>query len=240
MRPLAEIQADLAALGRPRMPVGVDPKAIEAWRVELAAWNAAHPGRQADYVALLDEWDAYDAAQAERHAGAAALTRAGVPSRVLTAALAARETPAVALAREWLAGPKPWLVLMGGTGVGKSVAAAVALVDASKARQSCLWVPAVELATRAGGFDGVAFGLRCKGADVLVLDDVGMEHGNDFARSVLSEVLQHRHENEARTVITTNLSGADFARRLDARLVDRIRSACVSKALVGPSLRGEP
>jgi DNA replication protein DnaC len=131
------------------MPIGVDPKAIEAWRVELAAWNAANPERQSDYVRLLEEWDAYDAAQADRHAGAAALTRAGVPSRVLAAAMAARDTPAVALAREWLAGSKPWLVLMGGTGVGKSVAAAVALAAASKARQSCLWVPAVELTTRA-------------------------------------------------------------------------------------------
>ena len=200
--------------------------------------SEANPGGDERYQTLLDERDACEARHQANRALEASLTRAGVPSRVLAVAMAPRPEGPVVLAREWLQSGKPWLVLLGSTGVGKSVAAGVACVEAAQAGASVLWLPAAELATRAGGFDGQTFALRCKGVGLLVVDDFGTEHASDFARSVMLEVLMHRHENGERTVVTSNLAGVDFAKRIGSRMADRMRNAGRSKEFAGPSLRG--
>ena len=53
--------------------------------------------------------------------------------------------------------------------------------------------------------------------DVLALDDLGVEHQSDFGRSVLTEILLHRHEDGGRTVVTSNLDGEAFRRRIGQR-----------------------
>ena len=236
-RTVSDVQADIARLARPRMPVpATSPAVLQAWRFELESWRAATPDGDTRYEALLAEWDTLEA-EAKKHRELEAWgERAGIPQRTLRAALSAREEAPILLTREWLATSKTWLVLMGGVGTGKSVAAAWALLQSRPKR--CMWETAVGLAARAGGFDGQTHALRLKGCDVLVVDDLGVEHSSEFGRSVLAEVLLHRHEEGLSTVLTTNLSGAAFRERVGERLADRIRGDCATRAFGGDSLRG--
>lgn len=238
MRPLTEIQADIAALGRPRFPLSPTPETCAEFRGRLQAWRDVNPDGDARYEILLAEWDAYEKAASASATAKTQLERAGVPNRAANTMAGLRDTPALILARAWWASTKPWLVMLGSTGVGKSVAAAWCVRQAVEARQSALWVSAAEFATKAGGFDGQPFASRCKGVDVLVVDDIGTEHQTDWARAVRDEVLMFRHEAELRTVLTSNLDGKAFSERLGVRMADRLRAACMSKAFAGPSLRG--
>lgn len=237
-RNLTDIQADLTALGRPRFPLSPTPAALADFRARLETWRMANPDGDARYEALLADWETYEARQTQNRESEALSARYGVQLRLATAAAAPRDSGPMALAQEWWAGTKPWLVMLGATGVGKSVAAAWVLTRALEARQSVLWVSASELAMRAGGFDGQTFALRLKGVELLVIDDIGTEHLTDFSRSVRDEVLMFRHEALSRTVLTSNLDGKAFAERLGVRMADRLRGACMSKAFAGPSLRG--
>lgn len=76
-----------------------------------------------------------------------------------------------------------------------------------------------------------------KHVECLVLDDLGAEHRSEFTASLLFELLQHRHEEALRTVVTTNLNPEAFRERVGSRLYDRIRSACVWTIADGQSLR---
>lgn len=235
MRAPELVRADMAALKRPSLPVPGSPAGIARWREDIAAWRDANPDGDARYEALLGELDAIDAALAAGRERESWGQRVGIPARTLRAALEARDEGPVQLARTWVASGKPWLVLMGSVGTGKSVGAAWALLQL---RGSALWVSAAELATKAGGFSGAEFAERLKGVEVLVVDDVGTEHANDFAKAVMAEVLTFRHEQELRTIVTTNLAGDVFRARMGTRLADRIRSACVAREFGGASLRG--
>jgi len=237
VRTYDEINADIAALGRPAFPVIPSLVALGRWGHAIAEWRNNNPDGDARWELLLRELDDLEVARAAaRRTESLGGSAAGIPSRTLTAALDPKPTPALAFALEWWAGEQPWCVMLGATGVGKSTAAAVVALKAC-AQKSTLWVPAAELAVRAGGFDGVAFGRRVKSVDLLVLDDVGQEHASDFARSVMAEVLMHRHENGERTVLTSNLTWQAFSARMGLRLADRIRSAARVSEFAGRSLR---
>lgn len=56
---------------------------------------------------------------------------------------------------------------------------------------------------------------------LLVLDDVGAEHGSELLRGKLFDLLDNRLDKW--TVITTNLSAGEVAEQLDARIASRLR-----------------
>lgn len=236
MRTIEAAIAELRALGRPQMPF-LSPKDFPRWRNDLAAWNALNPGAEARYVALLDEVE-----RLERRLPASPASqwaeRAGVPERVVQAIAELRDTEAVTRARHWLEGPQSWLLMLGATGTGKSVAAGCVLREAMGAGKSGAWVQAADFARLAGGFDGAADHLGAVG--LLVVDDVGTEHASDFARATMAGVLLTRHEARLRTVLTSNLDGPGLRQRLGERLGDRIRGECSVVTLAGKSMRGAP
>lgn len=119
---------------------------------------------------------------------------------------------AARVVRKWLASdtaPRV-LVLSGGTGSGKTVAAALALTS----RESGCWreVDQFAKAMRAYGREAEAdqaWLLRCP---LLVVDDVGTEKGRDREEMAgyLRTLLEKRQGKRTRTVITTNLSEKAF------------------------------
>lgn len=236
MRTREEVLADLAALDRPRFPYPPTPAALERFWCAVAMFRAAKPNGDERYEALLAELNALDAPAPKRPGST--LEALGVPERTARAAENPRNEEPVRVVTLWGQGSLPWCLLLGATGAGKSVAAAVGLKAAYECGHSCMWLPSSELTHRAGGFDGQQFADRVKHVEVLVLDDVGVEHQSDFARSVFSEILLHRHEDGGRTIITSNLDKKGVAARLGPRLTDRMRGANVSREFNGPSLRG--
>lgn len=253
-RTFADITADIAALNRPEHPcsigargsrrgdrVPMTPAAIEAWKRALAEWRTANPDGDSRYEALLAEYDALEESMAREKRMAAEFDNLGLPGLVVAALKSGRRSALFDEVDAWLRGELPWLVMLGPSGVGKSCAGGYALHRQVRAGKRARWQKASTLVREIGSaFDSDAAQRleMVKHVECLVLDDLGAEHRNEFTASLLFEVLQHRHEESLRTIVTTNLNPEAFRERVGSRLYDRIRSACVWAVADGQSLRG--
>ncbi|MEV5265206.1 ATP-binding protein [Streptomyces werraensis] len=80
---------------------------------------------------------------------------------------------------------------------------------------------------------------RTEWADVVLLDDVGHEHITDskYAEDVLDQLLRQRYDEGRPTLLTTNLSGTDWAQRY-SRALRSFMDQCTRRSIfVGESLR---
>jgi hypothetical protein len=147
------------------------------------------------------------------------MREAGVPPRHIDNFQAYFHTPALICAEKW--DFRGFLVLSGGSGAGKSFAAAWAVkkylqraisdpLDASawgRAANACenrIW----------GSANGIAqnkdMGLRTWSKYPLVIDDFGREGDSRIRRTDLSEFISARYDAKAPTIITTELTFNDI------------------------------
>lgn len=140
---------------------------------------------------------------------------AGVPSRILATCLADVITTDATRA---IFRDVDILVLAGGPGRGKSVAACAWLCLG----QSIRWVTAGSL-SRGIAYDEDAFNALAR-AGRLVIDDLGTEYQDQKDRylATLSELLDARYGNQRPTCLTTNLGPDEFKARYGERLASRI------------------
>lgn len=147
-----------------------------------------------------------------------------------------RETHAMQVARAWLASDAWALLLLGGVGRGKSQAAAWLwlrlrhrdLLDADehrRQRRGVLWLRARAL-QRLEWSERAKMLQRAARSFGLVVDELGGE--DERTSEALSDVLEQRGDSQDRTVLTTNLEPADFARRYGDRLISRLRAGGVT------------
>jgi len=139
-------------------------------------------------------------------------------------------------AERWLApGKPPVLVLQGGAGCGKTVAAAMALAQFGGLQRPAASVVRA-FASRA--LDATAEQERMLATRLLVLDDLGTEHSRDREWMVLAlrELLEARQG--ARTLITTNLAREQAIEAYrDPRIESRLKVVAWVRD-TGPDLRG--
>ena len=179
------------------------------------------------------------------------LARLEIPPRALVLCSGqAEHTDAIGAA----AGALDMLVLSGGPGCGKTVAAALWIAEYVKDRKnwgrdsieglreatfvaaSPIWLTAAKLA-RWERYDDEKMTALLK-TPRLVLDDLGgefMDKGGFYA-SLLDELVNERQANSRPTIITTNLDADAFKVRYGDRIVDRIREGgrfflCGNKSL---------
>jgi DNA replication protein DnaC len=132
------------------------------------------------------------------------------------------DSGALQAARAFKASRKTFLVLAGGVGPGKTVAAAWAAED-----RRGMFVKAIDL-TRTGTYNEERWE-ELRSAPFLAIDDLGTEPRDDkgWAAANFEALLDHRYDWELPTVMTTNLPFDAFrARYLTAdggRLNDRFR-----------------
>jgi len=134
------------------------------------------------------------------------------------------------------------LVLLGPTGVGKTVAT-VALLDSLlpdlQVRQRyelgrTLLRQLGNFSTRDQAFE------RCARARLLVVDDLPCHGDEDRAAGLLEELLVIREAERRATVITSNVAPQQLDTLLGDRVGDRLRSWGSVKAVAGASLRRAP
>lgn len=134
------------------------------------------------------------------------------------------QTPHLLATRDWLRGANTILILAGGVGVGKTVAASWALSE-----QGGKIIHASQLARYWQGFDReerAEWG-RCADAHILVVDDVAEERDADKFAPALTELLSDRCRHHGRTIITSNLTAQMLQERYDdPKLWSRIRQSC--------------
>lgn len=150
------------------------------------------------------------------------------------------QSEAVEALRDELNSGARFVILSGGVGVGKSVAAAWWLKRALERHGTAdiSWLHAHQLA-RLTGYDTVAQleGVEC--CDFLVIDDLGLEYldAKGWLATAIDSIVYQRHGNRRLTVCTTNLGAADFRSRYGERVADRIRACGVFVEIAGKSLR---
>lgn len=216
-------------------------------RAELHArhkWEAENP----DLAKAWDEaWAEEDNRRREREADEARrqfranmpfrLERMGVPALVIEILERSNlETPAAKFVTEFLEADKSILLLLGGPGTGKTIAAASALIEAPT--HSSVFVQATDVARLSDFNVEHAHELdRVTEARFLVLDDLGAEHANDFWVSRLDGIINHRYARKLRTIITSNLDAPRFKKQYGERIADRIRQVGIVRSCGDKSMR---
>lgn len=122
------------------------------------------------------------------------------------------------------------IVFSGASGVGKSHLAVAIIQSLMAMGVPCLFktVPGLlESARRA--FDDPerpdVFG-TAKGAEVLVLDDLGAERPTEWAQERLFDLINHRYVDGLSLVATTNLGPDELSPRIGYRTVSRLMEMC--------------
>jgi DNA replication protein DnaC len=161
----------------------------------------------------------------------ATLGRMGVPKRIASAVaeeeLAASAggarrycTAALAAAARWAEGSKAFLLLLGGSGSGKTCAA-VSILARPGVRGS--FIEAVALARMSKFEDGGEWE-RMLRIPWLVVDDLGTEGLTKFFEERIFELVNRRQADGKRTVFTANLTLSEFKSRVGARIESRMRA----------------
>lgn len=73
--------------------------------------------------------------------------------------------------------------------------------------------------------------------EYVFIDDIGAEKTSDFVIEFLYILVNRRYENMKRTVLSTNLSLAEFAERYGDRILSRISEMCILLELKGEDKR---
>lgn len=242
-----------AAVGRPERPSFFaskhrsDPRVIafnewvlthgkeeEAYRDMLVAEEAEQQRKDREELARRNE--------AEKWTPNPSLDRMGVQPRDIQALHGPAKTEALEAAIAWWDSKKSWLVLSGGVGTGKTIAACWLLNRASRDWQwdevrRGLFVRATELVRPAMTPQAQDKLEKCYRVNVLAIDDLGVESLSEFGLAQLLDLLTHRHSAMLRTVITTNLTVDELKTRLGLRIIDRIKQDGEVVVLTGKSLR---
>lgn len=138
----------------------------------------------------------------------------------------------------WLATDAPCLVLLGGTGIGKTVAA---LHGSLRHADGSRFVRATDLgAAVKPTLDERKLGARelsPRHVEYLILDDLGVEQATPRFSEALFAVVDSRQSPSRRTVITSNLSRADFRARYDARVISRLNEMARVVDVPGADMR---
>lgn len=141
--------------------------------------------------------------------------------------------------RAWLDTDRPTLVMQGPVGTGKTYAA---YAIANAAHTAGLLTVAVSvpdlLADLRPGGDG-ALGARARVADLLVLDDLGVEKGSDWTAEQLSSLLDARAREGRRQVVTTNTGYEQLVERLGERTMSRLSGGATVVKILGADRRAQ-
>lgn len=165
---------------------------------------------------------------------------------------AAQPTKALSHVRAWLESHDRFLVLCGSVGIGKTVAGAAACLldsdysDLSGAigvshRDVGVVIPAGHLAQRmdpwSADIDAGVTRLNPRAHQRIVLDDLGTERQDQRFAQALFDLVDQR-QDVGRTLITTNLTGAQLRERYDERMIDRVLHQGRIVEVRGKSMRG--
>lgn len=127
-----------------------------------------------------------------------------------------------------------WMVIEGAYGSGKTHLAAAIGNRRLERGELVLFVTAPDLLDHLRGgyapnaeesydqmFD------RVRRADLLILDDLGVENPSEWSREKLFQLLNHRYTQQLATVVTTNVSVDSLDPRLRSRMLDMSRVSYV-------------
>lgn len=138
---------------------------------------------------------------------------------------------------------KPFLVIVGGSGNGKTHLSIAAVKTAQGCRTHAKYAQAGDLKgdiqSRIGKEDPDAEGMLQRYCDVslLALDDFGVERMTDWTLELFDRLIDSRYRSELATIVTTNVDLPSLPMRIADRLMDKRKSNIF--VLTAPSFRSQ-
>ncbi len=139
------------------------------------------------------------------------------------------------------------LLFRGGTGLGKTFLSACIAREVARQGFSVVYETATDAARafeRERNFrdeedaaQARELTRRMNQCDLLILDDLGTENLNETVRSALYALVNSRLAGMRRTIISTNLTAADMARRYSPQLMSRLEGEYQVLTFVGSDIR---
>lgn len=131
----------------------------------------------------------------------------------------------------------------GGTGLGKTFLSACIAREVAKQGFSVVYEPAVaalaafedQRFSRDEAADGQV--RRMTACDLLILDDLGTEMVTEFSRSALYTLINTRLLGRKKTVVSTNLTAAQMAKRYTPQIVSRLEGEFQVLSFAGSDIR---
>lgn len=189
----------------------------------------SHFGEQAGWCGrcLNAHFDAMEAESERKQAEAAPRLQAIVRTQTLcewgVPLVIAQKIPQVSSEPIFKMGAKPWLVLQGVSGSGKTFRAVQILENTSASRRRFIdWPLFIEERKAAIGRDDedpMEYALK---SGLLVVDDLGGERQTEYSVDAAQLLFSDRYNRVASTIITTNLSDAQISERYGKRIASRI------------------
>ena len=141
----------------------------------------------------------------------------------------------------------PNLLFRGGTGLGKTFLSACIARVVSGRNHSVVYETAV---AALGAFETQRFARDAREAaeaeekvrrildsELLILDDLGTEMTTEFTKSALYTLVNTRLIQGGKTIISTNLSAKDLARRYTPQIVSRLEGEYQTLSFAGSDIR---
>ena len=137
------------------------------------------------------------------------------------------------------------LVLFGGTGLGKTHLSSAVARTVIESGCDVFYASAVGCLAdfeyqRFGNASGSVSGTqidRYFNCDLLILDDLGTEVGNQFTTSVLYNLINTRLNRRVSTIISTNLTQEEFRKRYWDRITSRVLGEYTVLPFAGTDIR---
>lgn len=138
------------------------------------------------------------------------------------------------------------LFLAGPFGCGKThlgVAAMYHAVEVSLAQASFVSAAGLVAKVRAGTYPDWTPVERAIREELVLLDDVGQQAGNDFTRDIIGQLICGRYDAARPTIFTTNLGVKALAQALGGAVVSRVHEMAQTLTLTAKDFRlpaGQP
>jgi len=144
-------------------------------------------------------------------------------------------------------GIAPNLIICGGVGTGKTLIGSALVCDLIRAGRTAIMSTVMTIirdyrATWKSDCDysEAQYIKKMTKAELLVIDEIGVQYGSDSEKLFLFDVIDGRYQNQLPTVLLSNLNVDGIRDCIGARCLDRLREDG-GKAIGfdGPSLRGK-
>jgi DNA replication protein DnaC len=136
--------------------------------------------------------------------------------------------------------PARSVFLHGTVGTGKTHRAVALALACEAAANFCsvpLWLADTRRSFNGGEQTDDYRDLTASG--LLVLDDLGVEKGSEWAQEYIYCLIEAIYEQQTVVLITSNLSLSELSKRLGPRIASRIAEMCDIEEMTGPDRRVE-
>lgn len=131
------------------------------------------------------------------------------------------------------------LLLIGGKGTGKSVAAACIANELVRRGYSVMMDSVSNYKDAISAFDNADIKKKIAKADLMVIDDLGTERDTAYMREAIHSLIEARYLSRKPLIVTSNITMDEFKsdKTENFRIYDRLKQMCHPIALTGESWR---